>query len=294
MQVILFCFIAGIVGICLGCFLLFALGDISTQLISRVLSFAGGIMVSLVCFDLVPEAVSLSGFPLTAAGIAAGLLLILLVDCIAHRIMAPGERFSFFHSHGEGHHGETSHGDGHHGDSHASEVRHTEVLHSERRHGDGHHGAITETDRLSLIRSGMLMLIAIGLHNFPEGLAIGSGGMYDARLGLVLTATIMLHNIPTGMGIAAPLLAGGMDRKQIITLTALTGSTTLAGGALGLLAGSISDVVLSLSLAGAGGTMLYVVFMEIIPQSLAVLSKRWTTLMTLVGLAAGFLLTLLP
>ena len=285
MQVILFCIVAGIVGICLGCFLLFAIGDTSTLLIHRVLSFAGGILVSLVCFELVPEAASLSGFPLTAAGMAAGLLFILAVDCIAHRIMEPGQKQPFFHLHGEVH-GEDAHDGTFHDEQHHGNMHHAEAHPGRRRHG-----ANAEEEKQTLLRSGMMMLLAIGLHNFPEGMAIGSGGAHDLQLGLFLTVTIMLHNIPTGMGIAAPLLAGGMHKTRIVALTALTGSTTLAGGLLGLLAGGVSDAVMALSLAGAAGTMLYVVFLEIIPQSAVVIYKRGTALMVLSGLAAGFILT---
>lgn len=119
----------------------------------------------------------------------------------------------------------------------------------------------------SILKSGFIMLIAIGLHNLPEGLAIGSTGAYNQKIGFVIAFTIALHNIPEGMAIAVPLKIGGLSKTKTLIYTALAGFTTVIGAVIGYLVGVSSAFVSSFALAIAGGAMLYVTFGEMIPQS---------------------------
>jgi ZIP family zinc transporter len=135
------------------------------------------------------------------------------------------------------------------------------------------------------------MLIAIGLHNFPEGMAIGAGGSHDIKLGVMLVVIITLHNIPEGMAIATPLLAGGVNRQRAVILTAMTGAATFLGGVTGAVLGSISDTAVAIALSTAGGAMLYVVFGEIIPQSIILVKNRSATIVTLAGMIIGLIMT---
>jgi len=98
-----------------------------------------------------------------------------------------------------------------------------------------------------------------------------------------------LHNIPEGMAIAAPLLAGGINRWTVIFLTALSGTPTLLGGLIGVLIGNISDFAIALSLSAAGGAMLYIVFGEILPQSAVMTKNRVPALFALLGIIIGFI-----
>lgn len=136
------------------------------------------------------------------------------------------------------------------------------------------------------------MLIAIGLHNIPEGIAIGAGGSHDQQLGTLLAIMIALHSIPEGMAIAAPLLAGGISKGKVILLTALSGAATLFGGLLGIWLGSISDTSIALSLSVAGGAMPYVVFGEIIPQSVVMTKSRKATIVSLFGIIVGLTISI--
>ena len=260
MTIILICALAGICGTSLGCLLLILIGKGPAGSMGWSLSFAGGVMISLVCFGLIPEAVELSGIPATAGGLAIGLVVILAVDLLVDKL--------------------TGHGSGHHGAGHE---------HSHSMGNDIAHEESRTADPRSLIRSGTIMLVAIGLHNIPEGMAIGAGGHHDLQLGTMLAAMIALHNIPTGMAIAAPLLAGGMGKARTLFLVILSGLPTLFGGLIGMAIGDISDLAVALSLAGAGGTLMYVVLKEIIPQSVSLIKIRLTSLMILLGILAGLL-----
>ena len=119
----------------------------------------------------------------------------------------------------------------------------------------------------SILKSGFIMLIAIALHNLPEGLAIGSTGAYNQKIGFVIAFTIAIHNIPEGMAIAVPLKIGGLSKTKTLIYTGLAGFATVIGAIIGYLVGISSPIVSSFALAIAGGAMLYVTFGEMIPQS---------------------------
>jgi len=142
-----------------------------------------------------------------------------------------------------------------------------------------------------MLQSGMLMFLVISLHTLPEGLALGAAGYHDASLGFTLAIIIGIHNIPEGMAIAAPLIAGGVNKDKTIMLTLLAGVPTVIGALIGVLLGGISDVTVALSFAIAGGAMLYVVFGEILPQSMIMSKNRIPTISALVGIVFGFVLT---
>jgi len=110
-------------------------------------------------------------------------------------------------------------------------------------------------------------------------------------LGVLLACMIAAHNIPEGMAIASPLLAGGLKRWKVIFLTALSGTPTLLGGILGMIIGNISDFAIAISLAAAGGAMLYIVFCEIIPQSIVMTKDRMTSMIVLLGIIVGLIVT---
>ena len=151
-------------------------------------------------------------------------------------------------------------------------------------------GAERKTD---IMRSGVLILFVIGLHNIPAGLVIGAAESHEGALGLILTLMIGVHNIPEGMAIAAPLISGGLERRKAVMMTLMAGVPTVFGAAIGILAGSVSYLTIALSFSVAAGAMLYAVFGEIIPQSIRMDKSRVPALTLLAGIAAGYLLTLL-
>ena len=260
MNIIVLSALAGICGTGLGGAIIAVVGKRSAESMCWMLSFAGGVMTSIVCFGLVPEAVELSGIAVSVAGLVLGVAVIMALNlCMDASGSAKNNKGRKLHQ------------------------THAELYHE---------GPLLSKNN-SQIQSGLVMLIAIGLHNIPEGMAIGSSGSHDIQLGYLLALIIALHNIPEGMAIAAPLLSGGFRKIRVVYLTALSGAPTLLGGVIGLLIGSISNTAIALSLAGAGGAMLYVVFGEIIPQSVVMTKSRVTTLVALFGIIVGLLATLL-
>jgi len=141
-----------------------------------------------------------------------------------------------------------------------------------------------------MLRSGMIMLFAIGLHNIPEGLALGAAGQHEIRLGIALAIIIAMHNIPEGMAVSVPLIAGGISRVKAILITAAVGAITVVGAVLGVFIGGISEITLALSFSIAGGAMLYVVIGEMLPQAIVMSKDRIPTIFTLIGIAIGMLL----
>ena len=135
----------------------------------------------------------------------------------------------------------------------------------------------------------MLFVMAIAIHNFPEGIAagvgFGSGNQADA---LTIAGGIALQNIPEGMVIIAPMLATGMSHKKTFVIAALTGFVEVVGTLLGYFAVTVSTAILPFALAFAGGTMLYIISDEMIPETHAHGNERGATY----ALLAGFCLML--
>ncbi len=141
----------------------------------------------------------------------------------------------------------------------------------------------------------MLFVLAIGIHNLPEGIAAGVGfGSGNTAQALIIAGGIALQNIPEGMVIIAPMLAVGLSKKRAFIFALLTGLVEVVGTFIGYFAVSVSSAVLPFALAFAGGTMLYVISDEMIPETHAHGSQRGATYALLFGfcvmLAVDFLL----
>ena len=141
----------------------------------------------------------------------------------------------------------------------------------------------------------MLFVLAIGIHNLPEGIAAGVGfGSGNTAQALIIAGGIALQNIPEGMVIIAPMLAVGLSKKKAFIFALLTGLVEVVGTFIGYFAVSVSSAILPFALAFAGGTMLYVISDEMIPETHAHGSQRGATYALLFGfcvmLAVDFLL----
>ncbi|MEE1050324.1 MAG: ZIP family metal transporter, partial [Clostridia bacterium] len=129
-----------------------------------------------------------------------------------------------------------------------------------------------------------LFVMAIAIHNLPEGIAAGVGfGSGDTSQALIIAGGIALQNIPEGMVIIAPMLAAGVSPGKTFLIAALTGLVEVIGTFIGYFAVSIASVILPFALAFAGGTMLYVISDEMIPETHAHGSERGATYALLVG-----------
>ena len=104
---------------------------------------------------------------------------------------------------------------------------------------------------------------------------------------LVLAILIGLHNIPEGMAVSVPLISGGMNKAKAVLVTALSGAPTIIGALLGYLLGDIGSLGLALSLGFASGAMLYVVFGEILPQSILMYHSKLPAFSTIIGMLVG-------
>ncbi|MBR6728877.1 MAG: ZIP family metal transporter [Clostridia bacterium] len=130
----------------------------------------------------------------------------------------------------------------------------------------------------------LLFVMAIAIHNLPEGIAAGVGfGTGNTGEALTIAGGIALQNIPEGMVIIAPMLAAGMSKKRTLLIASITGLVEILGTFLGYFAVSISGAILPFALAFAGGTMLYVISDEMIPETHAHGSEQGATYALLVG-----------
>ena len=244
----------------------------SNRTVSLLLSFAGGVMLSVVCCDLVLEAVETNVGVLTVIGaIALGVIVIFLLNYLIDMKTNP----------------EVPHIDAKHPQT-ADDL--DELIHSN--HLDQHHA--NNDSKFSLFIAGIVMACAIALHNVPEGMTIGASyASNDGVMGsaaLVLAVLIGLHNIPEGMAVSVPLISGGMNKTRAVLLTAASGIPTMVGALLGYLLGEIGAVGLALSLGFASGAMLYVVFGEILPQAILMYHSKLPAFSTIVGILVGLLI----
>ena len=261
--------LAGVGGTGLGGLIGAMLQKDSKRTVSLLLSFAGGVMLSVVCFDLVTEAIETQmGIGMVVVAIAVGVAITFFLNYLIDRKTNP----------------EVPHIDENHPKT-ADDL--DELIHSD--HLEQHYAR--KDSKLGLFVAGVVMACAIALHNVPEGMTIGAsyasnnGVMGSAAL--VLAIQIGLHNIPEGMAVSVPLISGGMKKPRAVLLTALSGVPTMVGALLGYLLGEIGAVGLALSLGFASGAMLYVVFGEILPQAILMYHSKLPAFTTILGILVG-------
>jgi ZIP family zinc transporter len=130
----------------------------------------------------------------------------------------------------------------------------------------------------------LLFVTAIAIHNLPEGIAAGVGfGSGDTSQALMIAGGIALQNIPEGMVIIGPMLAAGVKPGKTFLIAMATGLVEVAGTLIGYFAVHVASFILPFALAFAGGTMLYVVSDEMIPETHAHGHERGATYALLVG-----------
>ncbi len=261
--------LAGVVGTGLGGLIGALLQKNSTRTVSLLLSFAGGVMLSVVCFDLVVEAIGTNvGIVVVSVAVAAGVAVTYFLNYLIDRKTNP----------------EVPHIDASHPKT-ADDL--DELIHSD--HLEQHQAK--NSNKFELFVAGIVMACAIALHNIPEGMTIGAsyasnnGVMGSAAL--VLAVLIGLHNIPEGMAVSVPLITGGMHKAKAVFVTALSGVPTIIGALLGYLLGEIGALGLALSLGFASGAMLYVVFGEILPQAILMYHSKLPAFSAIGGILVG-------
>lgn len=139
-------------------------------------------------------------------------------------------------------------------------------------------------------KSGLLLGISIAVHNFPEGLALGSSFLTMSNLGPTLSIAMLLHNIPEGLSMSIPLKIQKLSPTKILFYSTLAGLPTGLGAFIGAYAGTISNILISLCLSFAGGTMLYIIADEIIPSAKILHKGRSSSLGIVLGFLIGIIL----
>lgn len=130
----------------------------------------------------------------------------------------------------------------------------------------------------------LLFVLAIAIHNLPEGIAAGVGfGSGDGAQALTIAGGIALQNIPEGMVIIGPMLSAGISKKNTFLAAATTGVIEIIGTFIGFFAVNISTAILPFALAFAGGTMLYIISDEMIPETHAHGNEIGATYALLIG-----------
>lgn len=213
----------------------------SNKFLSFILSFASGLMMAIICFDLIPEALGISSIYSIILGILIGIVTMIFCDVIVQNKFNKKEK--------------------------------------------------EYSGKNDLLRTGIIVSIGLAIHNFPEGLAIGSGFEASLKLGLSLALAICLHDIPEGISMAVPMKNGGMKKSRVIFYVILSGITTGIGAFFGVLIGSISQSVISICLSFAAGAMLYIVSGELIPESNKLYKGRMTSVGNMIGFILGILAT---
>ena len=145
-------------------------------------------------------------------------------------------------------------------------------------------GADIEHHNSTKLSKVLLFVTAIAIHNLPEGIAAGVGfGSGDSTQALLIAGGIALQNVPEGMVIIGPMLAAGVTPRKTFICAMITGLIEVVGTLIGYFAVSVSAAILPFALAFAGGTMLYVISDEMIPETHAHGSERGATYALLVG-----------
>lgn len=277
--IVLITTIAGVGGTGLGGLVGALVNKNSEKVVSLLLSFAGGVMLAVVCLDLMLDALEQSSE-------TWNVFLVIGMVIVGYGVVY---LLNFWIDKATNH--EVPHIDKNHPKT-ADQL--SELIHSD--HYEIHK---QENTRSSLFIGGIVMALAIALHNIPEGMVIGASYAQDPGVGLQLTSgltmaiVIGLHNIPEGMSVSVPLIAGGMKKTRATILTALSGAPTIIGAMLGWALGTLGEIWLSVSLSFASGAMLYVVFGELLPESILNWRSKAPAFAMLVGLLVGVMIIFL-
>jgi len=233
-------FIIGGIGTCLGGVLSLLVRNPSDRIVSGFLSFAAGIMLSIISFDLLPGAYSIGGFFIVTLGLCIGLIIVLFAE-----EMIPAKKLRKY-----------------------------------------------KGKELNYFKMSMIVMISLSLHNFPEGVAVGSSYVYSDELGLKIGILIAAHNIPEGMSVGIPLIMAGASPLTVIMVTLLTGLPTAFGTVLGGILGDISEFFIGFCLSAAASSMLYVSANQLLPQANILHKGKSSAVFLLVGFICGCYLSI--
>ncbi|MCT4607165.1 MAG: ZIP family metal transporter [Marinisporobacter sp.] len=221
----------GVIGTGLGGMITFFIRNPGNRFLSFILGLSSGLMLSVVCFDLLPEAFRMAQLYISILGTATGAGVVAFID----RLLPKGNK--------------------------------------------------------CFLKTGILLGVGIALHNFPEGLAIGSGFIAGSNLGIGIAIVIALHNMPEGISMAVPMRAGGVSSFKAFLYTVMAGIPMGIGAFVGAVLGGISEAFVAFFLSCAGGTMLYITCEELIPKSKSLKFKRISSFGFILGFVLGIVIS---
>ena len=138
--------------------------------------------------------------------------------------------------------------------------------------------------QLSSLKKVWLFIIAITIHNFPEGMSVGvSFGSGEIKNDVVLAIAIALQNIPEGLAVALPLVGLGYNKWKAVGIATLTGLVEPIGGLLGITMVTVFQPILPIAMGFAAGAMLFVISEEIIPETHSNGRSRYATFALMIG-----------
>lgn len=279
LTVTLMTLIAGVGGTGLGGILGALVRTESNRIVSLLLSATSGVMISIVCFELMVESLEAAqsvfsdgAIFVVCIAVLVGMAVVFLLNWLIDK---------------------RTEGEVPHTASSLHPKTHDNI--DELSHIDHYNQHLKEhAPKRELWVAGVVIACAIALHNIPEGMSIGAsyniateGGV---SMALILAVLIGLHNIPEGMAVSVPLVAGGMKRIKAALLTAASGVPVVLGAWLGYWIGDIGAIGLAASLGFASGAMLYVVFGEIIPQAVLMYRSKVPAFFVIIGMLIGMII----
>jgi ZIP family zinc transporter len=229
---------------------------------SLLLGFSAGVMILISFGELLQEGIRITGFAPAYLAFFAGMGLMFLIDIFIPHI--------------------------HMGDPHdaVGEPRDCPLPEAPDRHGFRHgrkgRGPMSEG---RLLKTGLLVALGIGVHNFPEGITTFAGTLHDPRLGIAIAVAIALHNIPEGIAVSAPVFAATGSRSKALLWSALSGLAEPVGAVLTalFLMPFLNATVLGLVLAGTAGVMIFIALDELIPVACSFCEEH----LSILGVIAG-------
>lgn len=279
LTVTLMTLIAGVGGTGLGGILGALVRTESNRIVSLLLSATSGVMISIVCFELMVESLEAAqsvfsdgAVFVVCIAVLVGMAVVFLLNWLIDK---------------------RTEGEVPHTASSLHPKTHDNI--DELSHIDHYNQHLKEhAPKRELWVAGVVIACAIALHNIPEGMSIGASYNIDTEGGvsmaLILAVLIGLHNIPEGMAVSVPLVAGGMKRIKAELLTAASGAPVVLGAWLGYWIGDIGAIGLAASLGFASGAMLYVVFGEIIPQAVLMYRSKVPAFFVIIGMLIGMII----
>ena len=279
LTVTLMTLIAGVGGTGLGGILGALVRTESNRIVSLLLSTTSGVMISIVCFELMVESLEAAqsvfsdgAVFVVCIAVLVGMAVVFLLNWLIDK---------------------RTEGEVPHTASSLHPKTHDNI--DELSHIDHYNQHLKEhAPKRELWVAGVVIACAIALHHIPEGMSIGASYNIDTEGGvsmaLILAVLIGLHNIPEGMAVSVPLVAGGMKRIKAALLTAASGAPVVLGAWLGYWIGDIGAIGLAASLGFASGAMLYVVFGEIIPQAVLMYRSKVPAFFVIIGMLIGMII----